>query len=201
MKQFRHPMRRGRFAGRRLARGTATVIAAAAFAAGCASTAPPRVATGGTTTEMSSPTGLGETVRGDEILATALAYPEPVSRVWPALQRALTAVGVPLDVVDPGTRTAGTPATRMRRTFGTTRVSAYLRCGGSGGVGDVADEYVVTLGVLATVRPAEGEKSTIQMQVAGSAKNPFNSVPARQCVSTGILEAKIDSTVKVELSR
>lgn len=201
MRHLRHQMRCGRFVLRHIARGTTTVVVAAALAAGCASTAPPRVATGGTTTEMSSPTGLGETVRGDEVLATSLTYPQPVSRVWPALQRALTAVGVPLDVVDPATRTAGTPAARMRRTFGTTRLSTYLRCGGSGGVGDVADDYVVTLGVLATVRPLEGDKSTIQVQVAGSAKNPFNSVPARQCASTGLLEAKIDSTVKMELRR
>lgn len=175
-------------------------LAALAVASGCANTAPPRVAATGTTTELSNTTGRGTTIRGDEAASTALRYTDPVPTVWPIVQRALTAAGVPLDVIDHPSRTAGTSGARIRRTLGTTRLSTYLRCGASAGSIDVADDHVVTFGALATVRAVDGGGSAVHVQVAGSAKDPFTSVPARECVSTGALEARIDSTIKAMLS-
>ena len=68
---------------------------------------------------------------------------------WHALLRALPATGVPVDAVHPASYTAGTTLTSARRKFAGKPISTYLRCGGSAGVAEIADECFVAISVLA----------------------------------------------------
>jgi hypothetical protein len=176
------------------------ILAWAALAAGCAPTGDPRLASGGATTQLSSEHGRGVTISGDEVSAVSKPINAPADQAWAALLRALPESGVPLHVVHEPSRTAGTRGARARTRFAGRPISTFLSCGGTAGVAEIANAYEVTLGVLATVRPA-GSTAELEVRVSGSAKDPFTSVPARQCVSTGKLEARVDSAVRAALDR
>lgn len=172
--------------------------------AGCATTAPPVLASGGTTTEITSATGRMATISGDDASSKSTLHAAPIGQVWQALLSALPAVGVPLELINENAWTAGTAGVAAKGTFAGRRISTFLSCGGSAGVIEVANDHYVTIRVLATlVRPAEGTvqapATELRVQVGGSAKDPFTSVPPRQCVSRGVLEARIDSTVRARL--
>lgn len=175
-------------------------LAAAVVAASCAGTAPPGLSSGGTTTVINSERGRGASIRGDDMTVAPTRLDAPVDRAWTALLEALPATGIPVDVVSPEAWTAGTRVTRATGRFAGRPISTYLACGGTAGVAEVADAHAVTLGVLATLRPAQAG-TELQVRVTGSAKDPFTSVPARHCVSTGRLEARVDSAVRVVLGR
>ena len=167
-------------------------------ASGCAATEEPRLAIGGASTILNSGRGRGAVVSGNEAASISTALPATVQVVWPALLQALPAIGIPLGTIDPVSWTAGTQATNARRRFADRPLSATLLCGGAAGIAEVADAYAVSVGVLATLVP-NGSQTQLQVTVAGSAKDPYTSVPARQCVSRGNLEQRVDSTVRAIL--
>lgn len=166
---------------------------------GCASAGQPTVANRGTDTVLNFSRGRSSMVANEGLGVAPTELAQPVGEVWPALLKALTALDIPVDVVDERSWTAGTPATQAHGDFAGARLSASLACGGAAGVPQVADSYAVTIGVLATLEPIEGGTSLV-VKVAGSAKDRFTSVPARHCDSRGTLEAKVDSTVRAILA-
>lgn len=167
--------------------------------AGCASTAPPTLASGGTSTVVNSDWGRGATIEGDNLSVAPSMLDAPVEQTWVALLQALTTTGVPVNVVSQATWTAGTQPTRIKGRIAGQPLSTFLACGGTAGVAEVADAHAVTMGILATLRPVEG-RTQLQIQVTGSAKDPFTSVPARHCVSRGKLEAQIAAAVRQHLN-
>jgi hypothetical protein len=173
-------------------------VVLAAGGAACASTGEPTVGAGGTDTALNFSRGRSATVGGGGLAVAPTTLGVPVDQAWEALLKALPAIGVPVDAASPQSWTAGTPATQVRRRFAGERISAFLACGGSAGVAEVADSHVVTIGVLATLT-ATAEGTSLQVQVAGAAKDPFTSVPARHCSTRGRLEAKVDSVVRAFL--
>jgi hypothetical protein len=178
--------------------GALSLVLGGLLATGCASTPQSTVRSSGTTTVFESPTGRGAQVSGEDAATTARIHAAPIEQVWAATLQALPAVGVPVETMNHTAWTVGTRATRAKGRFAGERISKFLRCGGTAGVIEVADEHLVTLGVLATLQPVE-TGTAIRFQVAGSAKDPFTSVPARQCASTGALEARVDSTIRAML--
>ncbi len=175
------------------------LIATLLLVAGCASTADPRVSSGGTSTVVTFPGQRAAIMDTESASVAPTLLPAPLDEAWDALLVALPAVGVPVTTVHEASWTAGNQVLNLRRRLGDRPLSNFLTCGGSAGVAEIADSYAVTMGVLATLTPAEGG-TRLQVQVAGSAKDPFTSVPARHCVSRGRLEAALDSTMRATLS-
>lgn len=176
----------------------ALILALAIGTAACGGSARPTLSARGTSTDLSSETGRGVTVSGDEASVKTTVLSAPPEQVWPALLKALPAAGVPVETADKATWTAGSPAYGVKGRLGGKRLSTFLRCGGTAGVAEVADAHHVTMGVLASLRPAAAG-TELQVRLVGSAKDPFTSVAPRQCVSTGALEAQVDSAVRALL--
>lgn len=168
---------------------------------GCASGPQSTLSSGGASTMvLSEETGRSATVSGEDASVRSSTVAAPVEDVWNALQKVLPAIGIPLKVADRATWTAGNPGFGIKSRFDGRRISTFLKCGGSAGVIEVADEHYVTLGAMTTLRPT-ATGTEMHVRILGSAKDPFTSVPPRQCSSTGKLEAKLDSAVRAFVQR
>lgn len=184
-----------------VARGRIALVltaAAAMMSAGCAATARPSTSAAGTSTEIINDKGRGVVISGNDAYTRTSVYPAPVEQVWPALLSALRGAGVPVEVAHRASWTAGTPAFGAKNTFSGQKISTFLTCGGTAGVIEIADSYVITIGALGTLRPTD-KGTELGFQVAGSAKDPFTSVAPRQCVSKGVLETRLDSAIRTYL--
>lgn len=180
-----------------LARSTLVALLALA---GCATNTDPTLRTGGTATIVNPGRGGGVFIDGEDNFTAPTVIEAPIDQVWDALLKTFPAVGVPVDAIQTASYTIGTPVTNARRDFAGKPISTYLTCGGSAGVAEVADAYSVSIGVLASLAPV-ANGTQLQVRVSGSAKDPYTSVPARNCISKGRLEAEIDSTLRAILEK
>jgi len=107
------------------------------------------------------------------------------------------AIGVPLSVVDSGTKVMGALRVPVRRPIGGQRLSLLLECG-TGSYGPNAERYSVQLTLLAAVRAVDAGHAEVQTRVEGNA-SPNGLSTVVKCMSTGRLEDRFTEQLKKEL--
>lgn len=132
-----------------------------------------------------------EPARAPDTLATTDAH------VFAVLPKVFEAIGVPLSVVDSGTKVMGALRVPVRRPIGGQRLSLLLECG-TGSYGPNAERYSVQLTLLAAVRAVDAGHAEVQTRVEGNA-SPNGLSTVVKCMSTGRLEDRFTEQLKKEL--
>lgn len=146
--------------------------------------------------------GLGSMdVRSTADAAASYWADAPVDQVWAVLPQIYEELGVPLAVHDPIGKRIGNSSFRVRRVGGT-KLSRYLRCGGSGPTATPnADRYQVTMSLTTRINDAD-EGGTGIMTVVGATARPRDvGGSSVNCASTGRLEERISEMVKEAVGR
>ena len=120
----------------------------------------------------------------------------PIDQVWAVLPQIYEELGVPLAVHDSIGKRIGNSSFRVRRVDGT-RLSRYLRCGGSGATATPnADRYQVTMSLTTRLSDADEGGTAISTVVGATAKPRDVGGSVVNCASTGRLEERISEMVK-----
>lgn len=171
-----------------------------AFAAGCASGAPPQRTPGPGSTITSTSTGVMINLEPDDDGVAGLIErdAESVAAVLPVAYEAL---GIEAGALDRTGLSWGNPSFRGTR-IGGERVSRYLRCGSDGTAVASAGSYRTRLSISSRVEPQPDGRSLLTTAVSGTGTSVegTSTAPSR-CVSTGELEELIAVTVTGLLER
>lgn len=121
--------------------------------------------------------------------------------VWKALLVVYSDLEIPATTVVPTKRQLSGRIARAPRKLDGERMHVYLDCG-SGLTGPRADSYDVALVVRSAVLPAAGDSTAIFTALSASAtsRGGTNGAPVN-CVTTGQLERRIASAVRLQLTR
>jgi len=128
-----------------------------------------------------------------------LAY--PVDQVWRALPATFDSIGVPVAAIDPAKRTMGNEGFKIRGRLKNTPLSRFIDCGNSTQVGANADNYDVTLTLLAEVQPGEQGASKVILTFQALAKPANFSQEYSQCSSRAALETRFLDLLNARLAR
>ena len=126
--------------------------------------------------------------------------PAPVDSVWQVMPAVFTQLDIPEHGVDPQHRMYGNPSFRASRVEGK-RLSSYIDCGMGATATPNADQYQVTMAVLATLT-ASGDTATVVTTTVDATGRP-RSVSGNpvHCQSKGVLEMRVAQLVMFELVR
>ena len=128
-------------------------------------------------------------IRSDEIPAAA-------ERVFTALAASYTALGIPLNTVEPEARTVGATRARLRR-IGERSIAEFFDCGGA--FGNAAARFNVYVTVTSQAVPSGSASTSLRSVVTANAKSSTHSTEV-VCNSTKKLEALIAEEVRVKLA-
>ncbi len=123
----------------------------------------------------------------------------PVDRVWRVLPSIYERLDVPLSVLDTVAMQVGNRSFKPRRIAGS-RLSKYLDCGRGITATQNADAYEVTMGLLTTLREADGGGTVLSIEISGNAKPRAVSGNPVRCVSKGTLEVFMADLVQEQLA-
>lgn len=125
----------------------------------------------------------------------------PIDQVWTVLPQIYEELGVQLAVHDSVGKRIGNASFRVRR-IGGTRLSQYLRCGGSGATATPnADRYQVTMSLTTRLSEAPEGGTGIVTLLGASARPRDVGGTVVNCASTGRLEERISEMVSEALRR
>jgi hypothetical protein len=110
-------------------------------------------------------------------------------------------LGVPLATVDPKARTMGNTGFRLRGRLKNVPLSRFIDCGSSTQIGSNADNYDVSLTVLAEARPAESTSAKVIITFQAQAKPVNFSQEYSQCSSRGVFEKRFVDILQARLER
>lgn len=113
-----------------------------------------------------------------------------------ALPQVYQDLGIPMGTQDPAQRLFGNRKVQVSRRLGRQPLSRVVNCGNTAFGAPVADSYRVQLSIVSTVRP-EGSGSRLETRVEASAAQPGVSGAPVACASTGWLEERIATGVRV----
>ena len=134
-----------------------------------------------------------------DTLAHRSTIPAPAPAVYAAAAAVLEEMGIPLALRDSLRGAAGNPGLTLRRRLGKTSLSRYLNCG-SGFTGPYADDWRVTMAVVATAEPvAEGTRFWVAMGAGAQDLSGTSTAPVG-CGSTGVLEQQIHTRVLAKVA-
>ena len=128
-------------------------------------------------------------VRSDEIEAAA-------ERVFTALAASYTALGIPLNTVEPEARMVGATRARLRR-IGERSIAEFFDCGGA--FGNAAARFNVYVTVSSQAVPSGSASTSLRSVVTANAKSSTQSTEV-VCNSTKKLEALIAEEVREKLA-
>jgi hypothetical protein len=142
--------------------------------------------------------GYGTAVYMDTV-GTGVEVAAPVAKAYVALVSVLNDWGVPVTVADTTTWTVGNLQYRKTRSLAGTPLSRFFRCG-YGLDGPNADNYQVTMAIVARLQPREPGFSTVRVGIAAGAKSitAGNADPVF-CASEGKLEHRMIDAMKKKL--
>jgi hypothetical protein len=127
--------------------------------------------------------------------------PFSVDQVWRALPAVFDSLGVPVATVDPKTRTMGNSGFKLRGRLKNVPLSRFIDCGNSTQIGSNADNYDVSLTVLAETRPAESGSAKVIITFQALAKPANFSQEYSQCSSRGVFETRFVDILSARLQR
>jgi hypothetical protein len=127
--------------------------------------------------------------------------PFSVDQVWRALPGVFDSLGVPLATIDPKTRVMGNPGFKLRGRLKNVPLSRYIDCGNSTQIGSNADNYDVSLTVLAETRPGESNGAKVIITFQALAKPANFSQEYSQCSSRGVFESRFVDILNARLQR
>jgi hypothetical protein len=122
----------------------------------------------------------------------SLSIPAAIETVWPALLQSYAELEIPLTMIDPAARAAGTQSQSLKQ-IGGRSVADFFNCGG--GFGNNANRFDVLV-TANTQLVAEGQTSTrVQIDVDARARASTQSIQVR-CRSTGVLERELAEQIE-----
>jgi len=121
-------------------------------------------------------------------------------QLWNVLPAVFAELEVPVTLRVQEERTIGNPEFRVRRQLGGVRLSRYLNCGDQLGNPN-ADNYQLTIRIIAQVLGGTGESARLMTVVDGSAKPVVGSGGPVSCASSGNLEKRIVELVGERMKR
>jgi len=124
--------------------------------------------------------------------------PDQIFRVLPNV---LDSLGIPVAMLEPSKRSIGNPAFKIRQRLKGTSLSRYIDCGSSTQVGANADNYDVSLVVIADVAAAAANSSRVTLTFEAVAKPVNFSQQYSQCNSRGSFETRFFDVLKAKLQR
>ena len=128
-----------------------------------------------------------------------LAY--SADAVWRIMPSVFDSLGIPVTVLDPGTKTIGNNAFKTRQRLGKLPLSKYLDCGNTQ-IGPNADSYEVILSVTTSVMP-DGDPAKVKVVTVVEAQSrpiTFNQAYNR-CSSKGGIESRVVDIIEARLRK
>lgn len=174
------------------------VLAAAALAAGCASSGiNPATQTVRTSTNVSSTGRATQTIESyQDMGGTTVQVSAAPDRVWEVLPAVYQSLGIAVGTTLPDAKTLGNIKLELNRTLGGQPLSAFLNCGEGVTGTAVADNYRVNMSVLTMLSASPGGGTRVETRVNGSAMNRAVSGGAVNCATTGRLESLIAERIR-----
>lgn len=93
----------------------------------------------------------------------------PLAKVWASLPAVFDSLGVPVTLIDPKQYLIGAAETKVRVRIGGVALSRYFECGTTQ-IGANADSYEILLTLLAHLKPALANTTTIEITVKAVAR-------------------------------
>ena len=181
----------------------ATPLLLASVAAGlvaCSGT--PSMRSGGREATVSVGGEGGGTLRvRNEVESSSAIIGLPIDKVWAALPAAFDSLGVTVTSRDPVKRIMGTEGIKVRQRIGGVPLSRYFDCGTTQ-IGANADSYEVMLMLMAQLKAAPGNTTSIVVSVDARARPVAFSQGYSECSSmTNSLDARLIELVRRQASR
>ncbi len=180
---------------------TATALLLLALA-GCASSgSPPSAAPAPQTMQIGGAVnGVKVTAAGND-LSTAHVIPFAPDKVWRTLPAVFDSLGIPIATLDPAKRTVGNTGFKLRGRLKNVPLSRFIDCGNSTQIGPNADNYDVSLTMLAEVHPGEAGSSNVTLVMQALARPANFAQQYSQCGSKGVLESRFIDILNAKLER
>lgn len=116
---------------------------------------------------------------------------------WPALIAAYNRMELPATGFDSVSFTIQVDGVERRRTLGGEPISRWLDCGRIPVSNRLAaDVYPVVITLASQLQPRASGATTLRSTVRGRTRNPTTSDGPISCVSTGLLEKRIEDAVR-----
>lgn len=134
-----------------------------------------------------------------DTLGSGVQLPAPVGKGYATLLSVLKDSGKPVTLADTSTWTVGSVRYEKTRTLGRTPPSRVFRCG-DGLDGPNADNYQLTMSIVARLQPSDAGFSTVRVGIAAGARSftAGNADPV-YCASEEPLEKRIVDAMKKKL--
>ena len=140
------------------------------------------------------------TMSGNDIEAThTLAYSPDA--VWRALPAVFDSLGITVAAIDPAKKSMGNEAFKVRGRLKNVPLSRLIDCGNSTQIGPNADNYDVSLTLLADVRPGDAGSSRVTTTFRALGKPANFSQGYSECSSKGVVEGRFLEILKARLAR
>ncbi|HET9729690.1 MAG TPA: hypothetical protein VF785_03330 [Gemmatimonadaceae bacterium] len=120
-------------------------------------------------------------------------------QVWRALPAAFDSLGIPIGTLDPVKRSMGNAGFKIRGRLKGVPLSRYIDCGTSTQIGPNADNYDVSITILADVRPAEPGTTTVTTTFNAAGRPANFAQEYSDCRSKGVLEGRLVDIVRGRL--
>lgn len=121
-----------------------------------------------TTISVGGPEGGTLRLRNDDAPASFIIG-VPLAKVWSSLPAVFDSLGVPVTLLDPKQNLIGAQDTKVRVRVGGVALSRYFDCGTTQ-IGANADSYEILLTLLARLKPAPANTTTIEVTVRAMAR-------------------------------
>ena len=171
-----------------------------ALTGACASggSAPPSAAPGAPPTVRPTSSGLAVRLAVDSVRSTTV-FQAPLDTVWSRLPAVYEALGIPVQVTDPGTWTFGNRRFTARNLAGKRSID-LMYCGHEGAGPSAVRATLVRLSVVSALRRLASGDTELTTEVTGTS-TPMDgtSTASTRCVSNGELEQRIADAVRAQL--
>ena len=163
---------------------------------------PPAMSSGGREATVSVGGDLGGTLRvRNEVESSSGIIGLPIDKVWAALPAAFDSLGVTVTTRDPVKRLMGTEGLKVRQRLGGVPLSRYFDCGTTQ-IGANADSYEVMVMLMAQLKAAPGNTTSIVVSVDARARPVAFSQGYSECQSmTNTLDARLIELVRRQANR
>lgn len=118
-------------------------------------------------------------------------------QVWKILPAAFDSVKVPVNHVDPRTKTIGNNGFKLRQRLGTTPLSRFMDCGQTQ-IGANADSYEVHITLMVQAVP-DGSGTRLVTTFEAAARPIAFSQGYSRCSSRGALESRLLEAIRAQL--
>ena len=169
--------------------------------AACASSGGTASAPASQTIRVVGPNGTQSvSVAGSVDASNSRTMPYSVEQVWKTLPGVLDSLGIPIQTMDPTRRIVGNSGFKIRARLKNVPLSRYIDCGNSTEIGPNADNYEVHMVLLAAVRPADGNHSSVSLTFDAVARPVNFAQDYSQCSSKTVLESRLFDLLAARLA-